>query len=128
MAYLGPSSLDLLATQGIIPYDAQAFITGEPSPYLEQCGIRTPRSPELASVPPLKQQPIADSYNPAALMKEEAPEKTGLWRKIGVAALGTYILGFICSKGKKNPVEGLKAIYNLGAGAVKKIGKIFKKS
>lgn len=127
MTSFGPSSLDLLATQGIIPYDAQAFITGEPSPYLQQYGISTPQNPQLAHIPPLKRQPLSDSYSPATLTKDFKEHEPGILKKIGAIALGTYILGFICSKGKKNPLEGIKAIYSLASRPVKWLAKKFKK-
>lgn len=142
MVALGPSSLDLLTTQGILPYDAQEFVTGEPSAYLQQYGYYPPgQSVSSAGLPanslsplqplsPLQQQPIVDSYNPAKLMKEKNSEGSIIYKlkTIGASALALYILGFICSKGKKNPIDGIKGIYNVCASVVKWIGKIFKKS
>ncbi len=140
MSAFGPSSLDLLATQGIIPFDAQAYLTGEPSMYLQQCGIYTPPNPELSSIPPLKQQPLVDYYNPQRMMnneelanpqiesKSDGSSTISTIKNIGAAALVTYLLGFICSKGKKNPIDGMKAIFNLGSTVVSKFAKIFKKS
>ncbi len=136
MAALGPSSLDLLTTQGILPYDAQEFITGTPSAYLKQCGYypqeQSISATDMAAnpLPPLQQQPIADSYNPAKLMSEKNSDSSVMHKlkTIGASALALYILGFICSKGKKNPIDGIKGIYNVCASVVKWIGKIFKKS
>lgn len=129
MVAYGPSSLDMLATQGIIPMDAQAFVTGTPSPYLQQCGIYTQPNPMLQDFSPtLPGQPIVDQYNQEKHLTEPTESKWQLAKTIGAAVLGTYLLGFICSKGKKNPIDGLNGIWNVGAWCTKKIGRLFKKS
>lgn len=119
------SSLDRLTRLGILPFDAHSFITGEPSsmpssyPNMDMQGIK----PGVQ----LPGQPIVDQYNPQNMMAEP---KESFWNKaktVGAIALGTYILGFICSKGKKNPIDGMKAIYNVVSWPVKQIFNFIKK-
>ncbi len=125
MAYIGPTSLDLLTTSGVLDTDANAFITGTPSNYLQQCNIRTPGNPQLAKGVQLPRQPLYDAYNPNKILKKDN-EPCRFIKKIATGALGLYVLGFICSKGKKNPIEGLKGIGNVLKWCGKAVCKIFK--
>ena len=119
-------SLDRLTRLGILPCDAYSFITGEPS------GTSTQHSVDMSGVKPgnkLSGQPIIDQYNPQKMMND-AQGGSSLWEKaktVGAIALGTYILGLICSKGKKNPIEGMKAIGKVISWPFKKIINFIKK-
>ena len=49
-------------------------------------------------------------------------------KKYGAIALLTYLVGVACSKGRLNPIDGVKGIYNVLVAGISKFAKIFKKA
>lgn len=104
-----PNSYDMLSIYGVLPYDANQIITGEPSPYLQQNTPKLPNSNlKQDEFKPSNKKPI----NPKAL---------------GLAALGTYLAGVVLSKGSKNPIKGLKAIGKFAFNLIKLPLNVLKK-
>lgn len=101
---------DNLCTSGILPYDVNQIVTGEPSAYLQS-------QPSVYSSGLQKDE-----------FKSSAPKnKANINPKAaGFAALMTYITGAVLSK-STNPLKGMKAIGNLALKAIKLPLKLLKK-
>ncbi len=106
-----PSAYDMLSLSGVLPYDVNQIIFDTPSPYLQQSNLKLPAS-----------TPQKDVFNPNG--KTKTPTDP---RKIGLAALATYITGVILSKGSKNPIKGLQAIGSTLLNIIKLPLKVLKK-
>ncbi|MDD3237265.1 MAG: hypothetical protein PHV37_04130 [Candidatus Gastranaerophilales bacterium] len=102
-----PSTYDMLSIYGVLPYDVNQYLTDKPSDYLSQA--KSGINPNLKS----------DVFNKSGKKPLDA-------KKVGFAALGTYIAGAILSK-SKNPVKGAKAIGNLALNILKFPIKLLKK-
>ncbi len=115
------ASLDILAKKGVLGFDAHAYLMDNvivppgarymPNNYQHNMnGINYPQlnTPQQGVVAP----EIKDIYTKAT---EKEPENSSI-KKFATAALFLYIAGYIASKGKLNPIEGIKA---LGKGVAK---------
>ena len=56
-----------------------------------------------------------------------SPQNSKL-KTYGAIGLLTYLFGIACSKGKLNPIDGIKGIYNFGKNLLVGFCNIFKKS
>ncbi len=104
-----PNSYDMLAVNGILPYDVNEIVTGKPS--------------DFSSFAPntLDASPKKDEFS----LKN--PKKPNEVKKIGLAVLATYIAGVILSKGKTSPTNGAEAILNTATKILKLPLKLLKK-
>lgn len=90
---LPPSSLDNLAANGVIDFDADAFIRGTTPRYVG--GDKTylpfetplPQSIKGLNTSNLKGQPDSDVFN-------DGKKKLPLWKKITAGVAGTLLLAF----------------------------------
>ena len=134
---------DLSGVNQLLGFDATAYMngvtpnylaTGIPSlPQMQQSGVVPQQTAQLSQMQTLPSgSPIADQFSPSQLLEQEKKNQLPLWKKIGAGALGLYILGIICSKGKTNPIDGLigikKATCWLASKCSKFITGLFKKS
>lgn len=111
MSAIYPNAYDNLNLMGILPYDVNEIVEGKPSEYLKEHGSG------IYSLP-------NDSFE-----KSEHGEKKKInvdWKKLGLAAIGTYLLGALLSR-SSNPIKGGKAIGKLLKGIVTLPLKVFKK-
>lgn len=76
----------------------------------------TPQTPQ--AIQPQQNDVFAYSLNP-----QNSKLKT-----YGAIGLLTYLLGIACSKGKLNPIDGAKGIFNVTKNILVSFANIFKKS
>ena len=106
-----PNSYDMLAVNGILPYDVNQIISDKPSSYLNQMGMQ-----KLPGAAPSK-----DEFK--LINKQKTPTDP---RKLGLAAIATYITGAIMAK-STNPAKGLQALGKFALNLIKLPLKVIKK-
>lgn len=109
---LSPIYLDLLAKHGVLENAPQVHI-----------------SPKLDTVPSKQNNPTQQTKSAPAMDTFSRKTTDPLYniKSYGAIGLLVYLTGIVCSKGKLNPIDGAKGIYNVLASAVSKFCKIFKK-
>ena len=110
---LSPIYLDLLAKHGVLENAPKVHITPKPATVLSNIdGTVQPQQNTTNAIDTFSPRNTDPLYNVKAY---------------GAIGLLVYLTGVVCSKGKLNPIDGAKGIYNILASAVSKFGKIFKK-
>ncbi len=89
------NSLDMLAKEGVLNYDAPAFVLGQPPRYTGSPSITTPVQP-IADMPVMnKSQPQTDKFTPS---NDKNYVKNPAWKKILFAAIA--IAGIVLCRNK----------------------------
>lgn len=109
MSELSATSVDRLTRYGIL--DGEVTPSSNPLPAVDIDGASLPKEPQ------------SDVFSPQTLENPSEKIKT-----YGAIALLTYLAGVACSKGKLNPLDGIKGIYDVVSGLVTKFFGLFKKS
>lgn len=111
-----PSSFDMLTTHGIIADDLVGYVTGAPSPYLQQYVAQRGGVPMQGDILPgqilpdnlphvmqgaqIQQQPQADIYQNPDINAPAQKDKTQMWKKIAAGVLLTALVTFGAIKAK----------------------------
>ncbi len=105
-----PNAYDMLAVNGVLPYDVNQIIFDKPSPYLREGGVGL-----------IPSTPNKDEFKANYKEKKQIEPK-----RIGLMALGTYLAGALLSK-STNPLKGMKALGKFAFNLIKLPIKVFKK-
>lgn len=127
-----PNCFDQLTTHGIVAEDVMAYITDQPSPYLQNYVAQRGWAPSmpgrvlpdpLPTAPPPQQLPRGDVYQTVPKQDEinnyVRPEKKSKWKNIAAAVLLTGLAVFGVIKGRQ--------IIKNGGTTMKNVGDWFKK-
>lgn len=106
MSSIYPNAYDMLNISGILPYDVNQIVTGEKSEYLKEHGRAFSLDIPKDKFEKKETHPKHGEHSEHGEKKEP---KEIEWSKVGVAALGTYILGALLSH-STNPIKGAGAI------------------
>ena len=104
MNEISATSLDRLKRYGVLEQQTQV-------------STQHSNSSENLTTEPVKDVFDAQSLEPAKNIKT-----------IGAVALITYLIGVATAKGKLNPLDALKGLYELGEKGINKFFNLFKKS
>ncbi len=139
-----PNSFDQLTTNGIIGEDLMNYVTGTPSPYLQNYIARRGGIPSLPGqmmpdgMPnlPNRYQPMQDRFDNSPVYPMPQKDKNPMWKKIaaavlvgGLATLGIWKGGKLIGKLKKPakpPTTPAPAAPAAGTPWYKKVGNWFK--
>lgn len=126
-----PNCFDNLTTNGIVAEDVVGYITGEPSPYLQNYVAQRGWSPSLPgrvlpdplpTAPPPRQLPRGDVYrtvpNQDEINNYVRPQKKSKWKNIAAAVLLTGLAVFGVIKGRQ--------LFKSGSVTTSKVGDWFK--
>ena len=109
---LSPIYLDLLAKHGVLENAPQVHISPKPDTILSNPNGSAQQTQSTTAMDTFSRKNTDPLYNIKAY---------------GSIGLLVYLAGVVCSKGKLNPLEGIKSLYNVLSSSVSKFCKIFKK-
>lgn len=112
---IGPSSLDMIGMNGILPFDCNEFIYGQPSPYLqnEMIGTYLPNVQRANLSPPQN-----DSFQPAAPPVNVPDRPLAGWKIATAIGLVGLVTTAVITK-TANPLKMFEKISKGGAEKLK---------